>query len=62
MRSVSMVDIGANPNIGKFVVLGEDPADSGATLVLGDNAVIRSHSVIYRDVVVGNNCGPGTES
>ena len=54
-----MVDIGANPNIGKFVVLGEDPADSGATLVLGDNAVIRSHSVIYRDVVVGNNLRTG---
>lgn len=54
-----MVDIGANPNIGKFVVLGEDPADSDATLVIGDNAVIRSHSVIYRSVVVGNNLRTG---
>lgn len=54
-----MVDIGANPHIGKFVVLGEDPADSDATLVVGDNAVIRSHSVIYRDVVIGNNLRTG---
>jgi acetyltransferase-like isoleucine patch superfamily enzyme len=54
-----MVDTGANPHIGKFVVLGEDPADSDATLVVGDNAVIRSHSVIYRNVVIGNNLRTG---
>jgi acetyltransferase-like isoleucine patch superfamily enzyme len=54
-----MVDAGANPHIGKFVVLGEDPADSDIALVVGDNAVIRSHSVIYRDVVIGNNLRTG---
>jgi len=54
-----MVDAGANPHIEKFVVLGEYPADSDAMLVIGDNAVIRSHSVIYRDVVVGNDLRTG---
>ncbi|MEA3281637.1 MAG: DapH/DapD/GlmU-related protein [Euryarchaeota archaeon] len=59
MRSVSIVDTGANPHVEKFVVLGEDPADSDIALVVGDNAVIRSHSVIYRDVVIGNNLRTG---
>ncbi|HIE31069.1 MAG TPA: N-acetyltransferase [Methanosarcinales archaeon] len=59
MRSVSMVNIGANPRIGKFVVLGEDPADLDGMLVVGDYAVIRSHSVIYRDVVIGKNLRTG---
>ena len=54
-----MVDIGANQRVGKFVVLGEDPADSDGTLVIGDNAVIRSHSVIYRDVRIGENLRTG---
>ena len=54
-----MVDTGANPRIGKFVVLGEDPADSNAALAIGNNAVIRSHSVIYRDVIIGNNLRTG---
>lgn len=54
-----MVNIGANPRIGKFVVLGEDPADLDGMLVVGDYAVIRSHSVIYRDVVIGKNLRTG---
>ncbi|MEA1908158.1 MAG: acyltransferase [Euryarchaeota archaeon] len=59
MRSVSMAEIGANPRIGKFVVLGEDPVDSNDMLVIGADAVIRSHSVIYRDVSIGNNLRTG---
>ncbi|MEA1865737.1 MAG: acyltransferase [Euryarchaeota archaeon] len=59
MRSVSMVEIGVNSRIGKFVLLGEDPADSDTTLTIGDNAVIRSHSVIYRDIVIGNDLRTG---
>ena len=59
MRSGSMAEIGANSRIDKFVVLGEDPVDSDKTLTIGDNAVIRSHSVIYRDVVIGNDLRTG---
>ncbi len=54
-----MVDIGANQRVGKFVVLGEDPVDADDILVIGDDAVIRSHSVIYRDVRIGENLRTG---
>lgn len=59
MASVVKINIGARPHIGGFVILGEDPADSNGTLVIGDNAVIRSHSVIYRDVTIGRNLRTG---
>ena len=64
MQTVTMtpaikINIGAQARIGRFVVLGEDPAESNGTLAIGDNAVIRSHSVVYRDVTIGKNLRTG---
>jgi len=54
------VRIGANPKIGKFVVLGVLPRDGRAIETsIGDDANLRSHSVIYSGVTVGDRffCG-----
>ena len=56
------VRLGKDPVIGAYVVLGEHPAGKELdVLVIGDNPVIRSHSVIYGGNRIGDNfqCGHG---
>lgn len=54
------VVLGKNPAIGEFVLLGVAPAQGTARrLVIGDNAVIRSHSVIYGGTRIGNGLQTG---
>lgn len=50
----SEVELGENAQIGEYVLLGVLPMKAAAkTLVIGDNAVIRSHTVIYAGNVIG---------
>lgn len=51
--------IGKDHDIGSYVCLGEEPASHSAPLIIGDNARIRSHSVIYRGSTIGNNFQTG---
>jgi len=54
------VVLGENPEIGQFVVLGALPAHGEASrLVIGSNAIIRSHSVIYLGNKIGHNFRTG---
>lgn len=57
-------EIGANADLDEFVILGRPPRSSSSgelTLVLGKNATIRSHSVIYAGSTIGDEfqCGHG---
>ena len=52
--------LGANPSVGEYVVLGVYPPGKAlGKLTIGDNAVIRSHSVIYAGTRIGNNFQTG---
>ena len=56
------VKIGANAQIGEFVVIGVPPRgkeDGEIETVIGDNAIIRSHTVIYAGNKIGNNFQTG---
>jgi acetyltransferase-like isoleucine patch superfamily enzyme len=56
------VTLGAHSVIGRFVILGEPPRDKQAgelTTVIGANALIRSHTVIYAGNVIGANFQTG---
>ncbi|MDP7115961.1 MAG: DapH/DapD/GlmU-related protein, partial [Candidatus Woesearchaeota archaeon] len=56
------VVLGKNAQIGEYVVLGVPPKgkkDGELKTVIGDNAVIRSHSVIYAGNVIGDNFQTG---
>lgn len=46
------VTLGKNIKIGDFAVIGV--GDGGSTII-GDNAIIRSHTVIYAGNTIGNN-------
>ena len=51
---------GVNPTMGEFVVLGLSPAGKALPeLIIGDNAVIRSHSVIYAGNRIGDDFQTG---
>ena len=50
--------IGSNPLIGNYVEIGINP-EGEEKVVIGDNAVIRSHSVIYRGNRIGNKFQTG---
>jgi acetyltransferase-like isoleucine patch superfamily enzyme len=55
------VQLGARVQVGDFVILGEPPRGANPgdlPLLIGDDAVIRSHSVIY----AGNRIGRGFQS
>jgi len=52
------VIIGKNVKIGEFVIIGEPPRgykDGELTTTIGDNCIIRSHSVIYAGNKIGDN-------
>ena len=58
----NLVTIGKNPTVGDYVQLGVIPRDKRRKkLVIGNNAVIRSQSVIYAGTRIGDNfkCGHG---
>lgn len=50
--------IGRNPRIAPNVVLGDEQS-GGGPVVIGDDATIRSGSVVYGDVVVGDGLSTG---
>lgn len=53
------VEIGENPGIEEFVILGKNPAGLEKKLIIGDNCKIRSHSVIYRGNTIGSDFQTG---
>lgn len=56
------VDVGIHSKIGEFVILGEPPrgyVDGELLISIGDNCIIRSHSVIYAGNRIGNNFQTG---
>jgi len=59
MEIPSNVRLGENHEIGSNVLLGENPNNKLSELVIGNNAVVRSHSVIYGSSSIGNNFSSG---
>ena len=58
----SNVRIGANAIIGDYVIIGEPPRgkkDGELPTVIGDNALIRSHTIIYAGNTIGKNFQTG---
>ena len=56
------VIIGKNAKIGEYVIIGEPPRgykDGELTTTIGDNCVIRSHTVIYAGNKIGSNFQTG---
>jgi acetyltransferase-like isoleucine patch superfamily enzyme len=56
------VQLGKGPQVGEYVIVGEPPRGKtpGEMLtVIGSNAVIRSHSIIYAGNVIGDNFQTG---
>lgn len=56
------VHLGKNCDIGDYVVIGLPPKgrrNGELKTIIGDNAVIRSHTVIYAGNVIGNNFQTG---
>jgi len=56
------VEIGKNAEIGDYVIIGKPPKgkkDGELKTVIGDNVVIRSHTVIYAGNKIGDNCQTG---
>ena len=52
--------LGANPFVGDYVVLGVCPPGKAlGKLIIGDNAIIHSHSVIYAGTRIGNHFQTG---
>ena len=56
-KTYADVKLGANPKIGEYVILGviPDKMREPVETVIGDNAVIRSHTVIYAGNQIGDN-------
>jgi len=56
------VEIGKNAEIGDYVIIGKPPKgkkDGELKTVIGDNVVIRSHTVIYAGNKIGDNFQTG---
>lgn len=51
--------IGKNAKIGEYVLLGVEPKKPTGKLIIGKNAVIRSHSVIYAGNKIGDDFQTG---
>ena len=61
-KTYANVHIGKNAVIGDFVILGEPPRgkkDGELPTVIGENALIRSHTVIYAGNTIGKNFQTG---
>jgi acetyltransferase-like isoleucine patch superfamily enzyme len=60
MQPDKSVTLGTDPLIGEYVVLGVRPSNKEqGRLIIGNNAIIRSHSVIYAGNSIGNNLQTG---
>ena len=60
IKCVDSAILGTNSIVGEYVVLGVYPANRSLNkLIIGDNAIIRSHSVIYAGTMVGNDFQAG---
>lgn len=59
MKLSKFFNIGKNPILGKYLSLGEEPQKSNEKLIIGDSAIIRSHSIIYKGTKIGNNFQTG---
>jgi len=61
------VKLGKNVQIGDFVIIGIHPSGrsncKNLETIIGDDSIIRSHTVIYAGVRIGNNfnCGHGVK-
>lgn len=58
VRILPNVSFGKDAMIEPFVIIGEQPLgklDSNPSTIIGDNSLIRSHTVIYAGNVIGNN-------
>ncbi len=53
------VIVGKNIKLGKYVLLGVQPKKPTTELIIGENAIIRSHTVIYAGNKIGNNFQTG---
>ena len=51
--------IGKNHSIGEYVLLGIQPKEPSDKLQIGNNATIRSHTVIYGGSKIGHNLQTG---
>lgn len=61
----SNVKLGKNCTIEDFVIIGIPPVEYDAGedgTIIGDNAVIRSHTVIYAGNIIGNNFQTGNKA
>lgn len=59
-RVLDAVSIGLNPRIESYVILGDKAGEGeGERLTIGENALIRSHSVIYAGTSIGDNFQTG---
>jgi acetyltransferase-like isoleucine patch superfamily enzyme len=61
-RIYPSVQIGVNAQIGDFVIIGHPPRGrepGELPTVIGDNAIIRSHTIIYASVRIGHNFQTG---
>ncbi len=61
-RILENVELGENAQIGEFVVIGEPPSGrkpGELKTVIGRNAVVRSHTVIYAGNVIGDGFQAG---
>jgi acetyltransferase-like isoleucine patch superfamily enzyme len=51
------VEIGENPNIEEYVVIGQpsrNESDGSRATILGDDVILRSHTVVYSGNVIGH--------
>lgn len=61
-KKFKKVKIGENAQIGDYVIIGLPPRgkkDGELQTIIGDNAIIRSHSVIYAGNIIGDNFETG---
>ena len=53
------IRLGQNVHIDEFVILGVKPQITTTDLIIGNDAIIRSHSVIYAGTTIGNGFQTG---
>ena len=59
-KASEYVELGENVEIGEYVVLGVIPkVDIIKSLKIGDDSIIRSHTTIYTNTVIGKKCQTG---
>ena len=62
IRILKNVKLGKNMVLGDFVIIGVPPRgreEGELETIIGDNAVIRSHTVIYAGNIIGSNFQTG---